>query len=91
MAAPRRKVRLEDAPCSVNVQRGGVAVNLDGIPVSDAVRLACYLLDRFNEQQDKHPELEPPAREVVQIGGYHPIDTDDDGTEARRRQRRVGF
>lgn len=94
MATKRRKpatVTLEDAVCSVHVQRGGVQVSLDGVQVRDAVAIACYLLDRFNEQQASHPELEPPNREVVQIGDYTPVAVTDDETLARKRPRRVGF
>lgn len=93
MTTRRRKpttVAPEDAVCSVHVQRGGVQVSLDGVQVRDAVSIACYLLDRFNERQGAHPELEPPAREVVQIGQYTPIAVTDDETLARRKKR-VGF
>lgn len=94
MAAKRQKptaVALEDAVCSVHVQRGGVQISLDGVQARDAVAIACYLLDRFSERQAAHPELEPPNREVVQIGSYTPVAVTDDETLARKRPRRVGF
>lgn len=94
MATKRRKptaVALEEAVCSVHVQRSGVEVSLDGVRVRDVVAIACYLLDRFNERQFAHPEIEPPNREVVQIGDYTPVAVTDDETLARKRPRRVGF
>lgn len=90
MASRKKPLAPTDALCSLQVTRGGVSIQLDGVPVSDVVRVACYLLDRFNEAHEHHPELEPPEREFVQIGQYTPVPvTDDEG--ARHKKKRVGF
>lgn len=88
-ARRRKKVPLDAAMCSLQVTRGGVSIQLDGVAVSDVVTMACYLLDRFNEAHPHHPELEPPEKEFVQVGAYTPVEVKED--EGARRKKRVGF
>jgi len=77
----------EHIPCSVHVQRGGVQISVEHVMLAQAADVACYLLDQLQEREKRHPELARP-HEVVQIGGYSPLETTDDDTWARRQ---VGF
>ena len=73
---------------AADVQRGGVQVSVEHIPLGQAVSVAAYLLRAFEKEKGAHPEFDRP-QEVVQIGGYHPVDVTDDETWARKR--RLGF
>ena len=90
MAAKKRTpkvVPVDELPCALHVQRGGVQVSVDHIPLGQAVHVAAYVLAQFEKQKTAHPEFDRP-QEVIQIGGYHPVDVTDDDTWARKQ---VGF
>lgn len=86
----RKRTRGERSPdvipCTVQVSRGGVSVQVEGVAMSQAAEVACYLLAALQQRQREHPELSRPS-EVVQIGGYSPIEVTDDETLAKK----VGF
>ena len=81
-------IPIDELPCALHVQRGGVQVSVEHIPLGQAVSVAAYLLRAFEKEKGAHPEFDRP-QEVVQIGGYHPVDVTDDETWARKR--RLGF
>lgn len=80
-------VPIGELTCDVHVSRGGVQIGLGGIPLGQAVDVACYILKGLEEKRGAFPELHAPYT-VEQIGGYTPVDTSDDDTWARRQ---VGF
>ena len=89
MATKRKPkvVQIGELTCDVQVTRGGVQIGLGGIPLGQAVDVACYILKGLEQKRGAFPELHAPYT-VEQIGGYTPVDTSDDDTWARRQ---VGF
>ena len=80
-------VPIGELTCDVHVSRGGVQIGLGGIPLGQAVDVACYILQHLDAKKGAFPELHAPYT-VEQIGGYSPVDTSDDETFTRRQ---VGF
>lgn len=89
MTARKRKPARRSpkaVPCNVQITRGGVCVQVEGVALSQVGEVACYILSTLQQYQRQHPELSQP-QEVVQIGGYTPVEVVDDDTWARK----VGF
>ena len=84
----RRKPRpspLATRLCVVHVERGGVQITVGDVPAVQAVSVAIELLRQIKRHEREFPAL-APAAEVIQIGGYHPLEvTEDQGAQ------RMGF
>jgi hypothetical protein len=72
---------------AVHLERAGLSVRVDGVPVSDVAEVAADLLDAFRLLRRAYPEV---IADLGHVGGGTPVDViDDDWAEEGRG--RVGF
>lgn len=73
----------------LQIERHGITVAFPSVPVEKLADLLDRVLRDLAILEHMH-DLKPPP-EVVQIGGYHPVDVPDDDGEVEESGPVIGF